>query len=279
MTPVSTITRFAPAALRKTVLEMAFHGATVHIGCAFSIIELLSVLYRNHLYYPGGDPDAEDRDYLVLSKGHGVMAQYACMVELGWLEREKHVKGYFKNGSDLKGLSDSRVKGLEVTSGSLGHGFSVAVGIALGLKKKNSSRKVYVIVGDGEINEGPIWEGMLFAAHHKLDNLMLIVDKNGFQAMGKTDEVMTLGDLGAKLRSFDFSTLEIDGHSEAAVDSAVRSLWVDGTSQPKAIVANTVKGKGVPFMEHDNRWHYTRLNQESFEHAISALESGAGELK
>lgn len=279
MTSVSTSTRFAPAALRKTVLEMAFHGATVHIGCAFSIIELLSVLYRNHLHYPGGNADAEDRDYLVLSKGHGVMAQYACMVELGWLDREKHVKGYFKNGSDLKGLSDSRVKGLEVTSGSLGHGFSVAVGIALGLKKKNSSRKVYAIVGDGEINEGPIWEGMLFAAHHKLDNLMLIVDKNGFQAMGKTDEVMTLGDLGAKLKSFDFSTLEIDGHSEAAVDSTIRSLWADGTSLPKAIVANTVKGKGVPFMEHDNRWHYTRLNQESFERAISALESGAGELK
>jgi transketolase len=155
----------------------------------------------------------------------------------------------------------------------------VAVGIALGLKKKNSSRKVYVIVGDGEINEGPIWEGMLFAAHHKLDNLMLIVDKNGFQAMGKTDEVMTLGDLGAKLRSFEFSTLEIDGHSEAAVDAAVRSLWADGTSLPKGIVANTVKGKGVPFMEHDNRWHYTRLNQETFDRAISALGSGAGELK
>ncbi len=279
MTSVATSTRFAPAALRKTVLEMAFHGATVHIGCAFSIIELLSVLYRNHLHYPEGNPDAEDRDYLVLSKGHGVMAQYACMVELGWLEHEKHVKGYFKNGSDLKGLSDSRVKGLEVTSGSLGHGFSVAVGIALGLKKKNSSRKVYVIVGDGEINEGPIWEGMLFAAHHKLDNLMLIVDKNGFQAMGKTDDVMTLGDLGAKLRSFDFSTVEIDGHSESAVDAAVRSLWADGTSLPKAIVANTVKGKGVPFMEHDNRWHYTRLNQETFERAIAALGSGAGELK
>jgi transketolase len=279
MTSISTSTRFAPAALRKTVLEMAFHGATVHIGCAFSIIELLSVLYRNHLHYPGENPDAEDRDYLVLSKGHGVMAQYACMVELGWLEHEKHVKGYFKNGSDLKGLSDSRVKGLEVTSGSLGHGFSVAVGIALGLKKKNSSRKVYVIVGDGEINEGPIWEGMLFAAHRKLDNLMLIVDKNGFQAMGKTDEVMTLGDLGAKLRSFEFSTLEIDGHSEAAVDAAVRSLWADGTSLPKGIVANTVKGRGVPFMEHDNRWHYTRLNQETFERAISALGSGAGELK
>nr|WP_052170556.1 transketolase [Massilia sp. JS1662] len=279
MTSVATSTRFAPAALRKTVLEMAFHGSTVHIGCAFSIIELLSVLYRNHLHYPEGNPDAEDRDYLVLSKGHGVMAQYACMVELGWLEHEKHVKGYFKNGSDLKGLSDSRVKGLEVTSGSLGHGFSVAVGIALGLKKKNSSRKVYVIVGDGEINEGPIWEGMLFAAHHKLDNLMLIVDKNGFQAMGKTDDVMTLGDLGAKLRSFDFSTVEIDGHSESAVDAAVRSLWADGTSLPKAIVANTVKGKGVPFMEHDNRWHYTRLNQETFERAIAALKSGAGELK
>lgn len=263
--------RFAPARMRRTVLEMAYAGSTVHIGCAFSIIELLTVLYRSHLRYPGNDPRAEGRDFLVLSKGHGVMAQYACMHELGWLD-ESHIKNYFKDGSELKGLSDSRVAGLEVTSGSLGHGFSVGVGIAMGLQRRGTDQKVYAIVGDGELNEGPIWEGALVAAHHRMDNLMLIVDKNGFQAMGTTDDVLALGDLRAKLSSFGFETREVDGHDEAVVDETIRQLWATGTGKPKALIARTIKGKGVPFMESDNRWHYTRLNPETFAEAIAALE-------
>ena len=252
------------------MLEMAYAGSTVHIACAFSIIELLTVLYRHHLRYPGNDPRAEGRDYLVLSKGHGVMAQYACMHELGWLENS-HIKNYFKDGTDLKGLSDSRVAGLEVTSGSLGHGFSVGVGIALGLKQKGTDQKVYAIVGDGELNEGPIWEGALVASHHKLENLMLIVDKNGFQAMGTTDDVLALGDLTAKLTSFGFETLEVDGHDEFVIDAAIRRLWKSSPSKPKALIARTVKGKGVSFMESVNLWHYTRLNPQSFAEAISEL--------
>jgi transketolase len=266
----TTDTRFAPARLRRTVLEMAYAGATVHIGCAFSIIELVSVLYRNHLRYPSNDPRAEGRDYLVLSKGHGVMAQYACMHELGWLN-DSHIKNYFADGSELKGLSDSRIAGLEVTSGSLGHGFSVGVGIAMGLQRKGTNQKVYAIVGDGELNEGPIWEGAFVAAHHRMENLMLIVDKNGFQAMGTTDDVLALGDLSAKFASFGFETLEVDGHDEAAVDAAIHQLWGTAAGKPKALIARTVKGKGVPFMESDNRWHYTRLNAQTFAEAIGAL--------
>jgi len=265
-----TDTRFAPARLRRTVLEMAYAGSTVHIGCAFSIIELVSVLYRNHLRYPGNDPRAEGRDYLVLSKGHGVMAQYACMHELGWLN-DSHIQGYFADGSELKGLSDSRVPGLEVTSGSLGHGFSVGVGIAMGLQRKSTDQKVYAIVGDGELNEGPIWEGALVAAHHRMDNLMLIIDKNGFQAMGTTDDVLALGDLSAKLTSFGFETLEIDGHDEVAIDIAIHQLWRTGVGKPKALIARTVKGKGVPFMESDNRWHYTRLDAQTYSEATNSL--------
>jgi len=267
---VVTDTRFAPARLRRTVLEMAYAGSTVHIGCAFSIIELVSVLYRNHLRYPGNDPRAEGRDYLVLSKGHGVMAQYACMHELGWLN-VSHIKNYFADGTELKGLSDSRIAGLEVTSGSLGHGFSVGVGIAMGLQRKGTCQKVYAIVGDGELNEGPIWEGALVAAHHRMDNLMLIVDKNGFQAMGTTNDVLALGDLSAKFNSFGFETLEVDGHDESAVDAAIRQLWGTGRGKPKALIAHTVKGKGVPFMESDNRWHYTRLDAQTYAEAIDAL--------
>jgi transketolase len=263
--------RFAPARMRRTVLEMAYAGSTVHIACAFSIIELLTVLYRNHLRYPGNNPHAEGRDYLILSKGHGVMAQYACMLELGWLN-DSQIEGYFKDGSDLKGLSDSRVAGLEVTSGSLGHGFSVGVGIALGLKQKGGDQKIYAIVGDGELNEGPIWEGALVAAHHQIDNLMV----NGFQAMGTTDDVLGLGNLGAKFSSFGFETLEVDGHDEEAIDASIRQLWATGTNKPKALIATTVKGKGVPFMECNNLWHYTRLDPQTFAEAISALSLPGG---
>lgn len=262
--------QFEPATLRRTVLEMAYAGSTVHIGCAFSIIELLAVLYRSHLRYPNNDPRSPGRDYLVLSKGHGVMAQYACMRELGWLG-DDDIRGYFTDGSALKGLSDSRIAGLEVTSGSLGHGFSVGVGIAIGLQRKASSQAVYAIVGDGELNEGPIWEGTLVAAHHGLDNLMLIVDQNGFQAMGRTDDILKLGDIAAKFASFGFVTREVDGHDEGAVDHAIRALWQDGRGRPKALVARTVKGKGVAFMEHENLWHYTRLNTATFEESLAAV--------
>jgi transketolase len=262
---------FSPHALRRTVLEMAYAGSTVHIACAFSIIELLAVLYRGHLRYPDNQPDSDNRDYLVLSKGHGVMAQYACMRELGWIN-DSHITNYFKDGSELKGLSDSRIRGLEVTSGSLGHGFSVGVGLAFGLMRKETDQKVYVIVGDGEINEGPVWEGALFASHHGLGNLMVIVDQNGFQAMGSTDEVISLGDIAAKFDAFGFDVLSIDGHDEEAIDTGIRNLWQTPSSRPKALIAKTVKGKGVSFMEANNRWHYTRLNPDTYAQATGELD-------
>lgn len=265
---------FEAQVLRKTVLDMAYAGSTVHIGCAFSIIELLAVLYRNHLRYPGNDPLATGRDYLVLSKGHGVMAQYACMRELGWL-KDEDFSGYFADGSDLKGLSDSRIPGLEVTSGSLGHGFSVGVGLAMGAKLRGTDQKTYALVGDGEINEGPIWEGALFAAHHALKNFMVIVDENGFQAMGRTEEVINLGNIQSKFESFGFEAITIDGHDEQAIDSAVTKLWASVSTAPKALIAKTVKGKGVPFMEHNNMWHYTRLDPETYALALSEVAGRA----
>jgi transketolase len=265
---------FDSKVLRKTVLDMAYAGSTVHIGCAFSIIELLAVLYRSHLRYPGNDPLAAQRDYLVLSKGHGVMAQYACMRELGWLKDEAF-SGYFSDGSDLKGLSDSRIPGLEVTSGSLGHGFSVGVGMAMGAKLRGTDQKTYVLVGDGEINEGPIWEGALFAAHHSLQNFMVIVDENGFQAMGRTQDVLALGSIQAKFESFGFEAHITDGHDENAIDAAINRLCISRSKAPKALIAKTIKGKGVPFMENNNSWHYTRLDQQSYVKALEALAGSA----
>ena len=264
---------FNPKVLRKTILDMAYAGSTVHIGCAFSIVELLAVLYRKYLKYPENNPLNIDRDYLILSKGHGVMAQYACMRELGWLPEEAFTK-YFADGSVLKGLSDSRVPGLEVTSGSLGHGFSVGVGLALGAKLRNTNQKVYALVGDGEINEGPIWEGALFAAHHQLKNFMTIVDENGFQAMGPTIEVLNLGCIEEKFESFGFEVASVDGHDELAIEDAISKLWSSQLARPKALIAKTIKGKGVSFMENDNIWHYTRLSEDAYRQALLEV-SGA----
>ena len=256
--------------LRKTVLDMAYAGSAVHIACAFSIIEILAVLYRSHLRYPDNNPTSTLRDYLVLSKGHGVMAQYACMRDLGWLP-QNDFDNYFADESNLKGLSDSRIPGLEVTSGSLGHGFSVGVGLALAAKLKKTDQKVFVVVGDGEINEGPIWEGALFAAHHQLNNFMVIVDENGFQAMGPTKDIVDLASIEKKFTSFGFDAISVNGHDEAALDAAIQTLMQRNLHQPKALIAKTIKGKGVPFMENNNAWHYTRLNDSSYEDAIAAL--------
>lgn len=262
---------FNASTLRATVLKMAYAGSTVHIGCAFSIIEILAVLYRNHLRYPDNDPESAQRDYMVLSKGHGVMAQYACLYEKGWLPKSD-LENYFSDGSRLKGLSDAHITGCEVTSGSLGHGLSVGTGMALAAKLANTDQYCYAVVGDGEMNEGPIWEAMLFAKHWKLDNLVVIVDENGFQAMGATADVMQLGSLQAKFEAFGFDAVTVDGHDEAALNQALIQLKANKNGAPKAIVAKTVKGKGVSFMEHQNIWHYTRLNEDTFGASMAELE-------
>lgn len=259
--------------LRRTILDMAYAGCGVHIGCAFSIVEIMATLYREHLRFPNGDPAADTRDYLVLSKGHGAMAQYACMRELGWLPNEAF-SNYLSDGSALKGLPDSRLSGIEVDSGSLGHGFSIGVGLAMGAKLSVTDQKTYVIVGDGKNNEGSIWEGCLFASHHQLHNFMVIIDENGFQAMGKTNEIIALHSIQSKFESFGFDTLSIDGHDEVAISHAINQLQTSASKAPKAIIAKTVKGKGVSFMENNNLWHYTRLSSDTHAKAIIELSGG-----
>jgi transketolase len=261
---------FQPHKLRETILKMAYAGSTVHIGCAFSLVEIMAVLYRKHVHYPENQPDSVTRDYLVLSKGHGVMAQYACLYEKGWLN-EQDIADYFSDGTKLKGLSDVHVTGCEVTSGSLGHGLPVATGLALAAKLSGTSQMCYAIVGDGEMNEGTMWESMLFASHQSLDNLMVIVDENGHQAMGTTHDVLNLGDLAAKFNSFGFDVVGVDGHNEAQIDACIERLKTQKNGKPKAIIAKTVKGKGVSFMEDDNIWHYTRLTEATFQAAMAEL--------
>jgi len=251
---------------------MAYTGSTVHIPCAFSIVEVLAVLYRQYLRLGTSGPESPDRDYLVLSKGHGVMAQYACLYELGWLS-DFDIDNYFGDGTPLKGLSDAHVPGLEVTSGSLGHGLSVGVGLALAAKRQQTGQRCFAIVGDGEANEGTIWEALMFASHFELSNLLVIVDENGFQAMGSTQDVMRLGSVADKLRAFGFETRDVDGHDQDQLDTTIGELLAIDSPCPRAIVARTIKGKGISFMESDNRWHYTRLSAETYRAAMSELAS------
>jgi transketolase len=261
---------FQPQHLRRTILEMAYAASTNHIACAFSMVEMLSVLYRDHLRL-GKLPNDPDRDCLVVSKGHAVMAQYACLHELGWLD-DAALKNYLKDGTTLTGECDAHVPGLEVSSGSLGHGFNVGVGLALAMKRQKTDRRVYAILGDGECNEGSIWEGLLFAAQQKLSNLLVIVDANGFQGLGRTDDILNLESLEEKFTAFGLETLTVNGHDEAALDKAITQLVASSHPGPRAIIAQTIKGYGVSFMQDDNAWHYKSLTKETFEAAKQELE-------
>ena len=266
------MTRFNSKEIRRKILDMAFAGSSVHIPCAFSIVEIVAVLYRHFVRIKSDDPRWAGRDYLALSKGHGIMAQYACLHEIGWLN-DDDLRRYFADGTRLKGLSDAHVPGVEVTSGSLGHGLSVATGLALAAKRNGTEQRTFCIVGDGESNEGSIWEAILFAAHHELKNLVIIIDANGLQAMGRTDEVLRLGNLADKLTAFGCETREVAGHDETALERTFRELLASESPKPKAVVAHTVKGHGVSFMADNNAWHYTRLTAETLAAATAEVSA------
>ena len=260
---------FDPRILRRHIVELAYHGRSAHLGCALSLVEISAALYGGVMRYDRTNPAAPDRDLLVLSKGHGVMALYACFRELGWIGDDE-IRSYLHNGSRLRGLSESDIPGCEVTSGSLGHGLPVAVGMAYGLARLHSRRRVWCIVGDGEMNEGSMWEAMLFAAHRRLEKLTVIVDANGFQAMGRTDEVLSTEPLVAKFEAFGFATVECDGHDLPALTAAL-TPHDSPRHAPRAVIARTVKGHGLSFAAADNRWHYTRLDDATRTAAIEEL--------
>lgn len=265
---------YNPVDLRKRILKMANAGSSVHIACAFSIVEIVSTLYRDFMRFPENNPGHPNRDYFVMSKGHGVMTQYACILEKTWISQEA-LDCYFADGSSLMGLADSRVPGIETTTGSLGHGMSVAVGLALGAKLRGTDQKTFCLVGDGEINEGPIWEAALFASQHALSNFLLLVDENGLQAMGKTSEIINLGSIAEKFESFGFESRTIDGHDTKEIFNSITELLESANPAPKALICKTIKGKGVSFMESNNEWHYTRLTPELFRSALVEIDGSA----
>ncbi len=264
----------SPHLLRKNIIELAKDGKSGHLGCALSLVEIVSTLYDRVLNYNIKDPRHKNRDLLVLSKGHGVMAIYAAFFQMGWITQNQ-VDNYLQDGSDLFGLGEDNTPGIEVSGGSLGHGLPVCVGMAYGLHRTKSERKVYCIVGDGEINEGSIWEALLFAGHQKLKNLTIIIDANKYQAMGLTKDIIQLEPFEDKFKSFGFSAFSCDGHNPTELLETFSKAGA--TETPSVIIAHTIKGHGISYMENENKWHYLKMTKEDEEKAFQSLDSQKGD--
>ena len=256
--------------IRQGIVTAVYNAKSGHPGGSLSIADIMTYLYFEEMNIDPDDPDKKDRDRFVLSKGHTAPALYSTLANRGFfsvkeLESLRHV------GSILQGHPDMKhIPGVDMSSGSLGQGTSVAVGLAMGARAAGLDSHVYVIVGDGEIQEGQTWEAAMSAAHFKLDNLTWIVDNNRLQIMGSNDEVMGLGSLEDKYRSFGFEVLSVDGHDYEQLLTALQA-GTDG--KPKCIVAHTIKGKGVSFMENQVKWHGATLSPEQLDKALEELDA------
>lgn len=256
--------------MRRKAIQMTYDvGNTgAHIGGGLSLIEVMAVLYLGILKYDTKDMEKESRDRLIFSKGHGTLALYTAMAEAGII-KEEALKSYKKDDSFLSAHpSMNSSLGIDFSSGSLGHGLSQGVGCALGLKRKaNYVSKVYVILGDGECDEGSVWEAAAAASHYKLDNLVAIVDNNQLQYDGTTENIMSLSPFEKKWESFGWKTAVVDGHNVEALYDVMKYKQ----DYPYVIIANTVKGKGVSFMENNPLWHNGKLTEKQYEQAMQEV--------
>ena len=253
--------------LRKRILYMALHGGSLaaHLGGALSIVEILSVLIKKHIKLIPGD---ETNDHLILSKGHACLAYYAALIELGFID-EKEMETFEKDGSNLMGHPIKNLdSGIEFSTGSLGMGLSIANGLCLANKKLGNKKKTYVIIGDGECGEGSIWEAALTAAHYGLDNLIVFLDKNGYQQTGKTKDILLNENFIEKWKSFGWNVTEIDGHSFDQIDISIKNIMKD---KPNMIISKTIKGKGISFIESNNTWHHSVLTKTNYKDALTEL--------
>lgn len=260
--------------IRCDIVKMIFEAGSGHPGGALSATDLLTVLYFNHMRYDPKNPEWEDRDRFILSKGHASALLYSVLAESGYFPVEE-LSTFRKLGTRLQG-HPSRIKntpGVEISSGSLGQGLSVGVGMALALRLLNKESRVFVLLGDGECDCGQIWEAAMSAGHYKLDNLCAIIDYNKLQIDGTTEEVMGLAPLAAKWKDFRWNVIEIDGHNFNQIINGFNEAK-NFKGKPTVIIANTEKGKGVSFMEGQCSWHGKALNQEQFNKAMGDLKHG-----
>lgn len=258
------------ARVRRSVLHMTHRAKASHVGTSFSMIDLLAVLYSDILRIDTRRPEWADRDRFVLSKGHGAAGLYATLAERGFFPAD-WLESYCQDGSALAAhVSHHGVPGVDVSTGSLGHGLSIACGMALAARAKRQDHRVFAMLSDGECDEGSIWEAMLFAPQHGLDNLVAIVDYNKIQSFGTVKEVLDLEPFAAKWRACRWATREIDGHNYAQIHTALSSVPFE-RGRPSAIIAHTVKGKGVSFMENQLSWHYRSVDAAELAQALVEL--------
>ncbi len=258
--------------LRIRVLKMLQMSRASHIGGNYSMADLLAVLYGKVLNVDPQNPSWSERDRFILSKGHAAAVLYAVLGERGFFPLDV-LDGFYKNGSMLAGHSThTAVPGIEISTGSLGHGLSVATGMALAAKRDGKAHRVFCLLSDGECDEGSTWEPILFAPQHKLDNLIAIIDYNKIQSLGSVKEVMELEPLADKLRAFRWAVREIDGHNIEEIDAALSALPIE-KGKPGCIIAHTIKGKGVSFMENTLLWHYRSPQGAEFHAALRELET------
>jgi transketolase len=257
--------------VRKDVIEQVFGAQSGHIGGSLSCVEILVVLYFHTMKIEPTNPEDENRDRFVLSKGHCTPALYAVLAERGFFNKDE-LLSFRRPDSFLQGHPCMNTRhGIDMSTGSLGQGISAAVGMAIAAKRRGKNYRVYSVIGDGELQEGLVWESFMAAAHYKLDNLCAVVDNNGLQIDGSISEVMSLGDISAKFSSFGWSALEVNGHDVGQLAQAFRrARRVRG--KPVAIIARTVKGKGVSFMENNLAWHGKAPTQSERNSAIAELE-------
>ena len=254
--------------LRRDIITMLHTAKSGHPGGSLSELEILISLYYEVMDIDPKNPKKEDRDLFVLSKGHACPGLYAVLADKGYFPKEDLLT-LRRFDAKLQGHPDShKTPGIDVNTGSLGQGASVSVGLALAAKRKNNGQKVYCLIGDGECQEGLVWEAAMAAAHYKLDNLTFILDNNGLQIDGKNDEVMSLGDIKAKFSAFGFETFEVDGHDVEAITKVLKEKV---TGKPKFVRAITTKGKGISFMENNVGWHGKAPNDEEYEIAMKEL--------
>ena len=253
--------------IRKKILEIIYHSQASHIGSAFSVAEILLAVYQS-VNLDKIKNENKDRERVILSKGHSVAALYSVLNEFGLMSDEE-LKTYHQNGSLLQGHVAHHVPGVEHSTGALGHGLSVAAGIGIGLVDQEIDSRVYVIVGDGEFQEGSNWEALGFIGHHKLKNICLLVDYNKLSGVGKTNGCCCLEPLKEKLEVFGFAVFEVDGHDQKEIYSTIQKT--KNFNKPIAIICHTIKGKGVSFMENNNVWHYRPPGEEEYQKALLEL--------
>jgi transketolase len=260
--------------LRCDIIKMIGDAGSGHPGGSLSVLEIIAALYYDIMRIDPKNPRWQERDRFVLSKGHAAPALYAVFADLGYFPKEE-LKTFRQFGSKLQGHPDKKkLPGLDASTGSLGQGVSIAVGMALGAKLGKSAVRVYTALGDGELQEGLTWEAAMAAAHYKLDNFCAIIDNNGLQIDGSNDEVMSLGNIAEKYRAFGFDVKEAaDGNSIPALLDVLKAPVIDG--KPRCIVAPTVKGKGVSFMENQVGWHGKAPSKEEVEKALAELQGDA----